>query len=749
MLRIKALNESSSESGSSDSSNSSEVHLSREAQEQHLHFLYQEALQFLKNGQDIKAKENLISLLEKLKNVPEDQPFTSGEQLKFLACKNLGLIESSDIDYFLDALGIDASDVNLWIKTGCRAFDTLQDYQLARGCFEAAHILSPMNWIVIDKLLDTYFVLNDLFSVVKLSVESLRLDPEFKKAKVLLYESCRLTPPWKEHVPDDLKPLSNRLHKDCLDCYKKTINKLRILKMKRKEKAEDDQAARQSKRPKLDLTMEYADDIMKVIGTKILKIYEHMQKDAVSLVTVIDVAMEEDEEEGNEDSEGNPVTAKQQDVTNTEKGDKSSNSQNEPGREAATSSNDKNSCWQENSTKKENILESDSKLQKSIEEAPKDQPLDEGSQSNNLRAALDSVALTEFVDDSQLMETDGSQEFIETETKTQKDFCQQYNIEESSREARNEIGQLLCYLLDKIDPVTALQNDSSSKQSLKDQQENNSNNSQDKSNSEGSKQEKNSNEQSSEDTSSEDSDEDSESEEESEIEQVSVRDLEKQIFNNFLDQIWDIKVASNTKILEIIHCFLIEMSKKGTGIVVPPSFTKLYDIYRKCRPTPQSFNLIVGSNVSVDDIYMTLTANELVYRPVDEYFLSRLLPQLEDILDEEKFNAFLIRLFFLRGTKGNQPEYLPQVIEMLEKQKKPARIPATNQVIISVSSIKSLMLGLGKCSGDVNVMIKNACTGPQRTRSGRLLKQPERFDTVRYVNMIKCPSVPKTLKKTK
>ena len=59
-----------------------------------------------------------------------------------------------------------------------------------------------------DRLLDSCFVLHDLFAVVKLSVESLRRDPSFKKGQVLLYESCRLTPAWRQHVPVDLKPLS-------------------------------------------------------------------------------------------------------------------------------------------------------------------------------------------------------------------------------------------------------------------------------------------------------------------------------------------------------------------------------------------------------------------------------------------------------------------------------------------------------------------------------------------------------------
>ena len=111
MIRIKALNESSSDAESDDGSNSDPVQLTREAQEEQLYSLYHQALQHLKDGRSKDAKDNLLSLLDSIKNLPEDHSLLSSSQLKFLACKNLGLIEVSDINYFLDALEIDASDV--------------------------------------------------------------------------------------------------------------------------------------------------------------------------------------------------------------------------------------------------------------------------------------------------------------------------------------------------------------------------------------------------------------------------------------------------------------------------------------------------------------------------------------------------------------------------------------------------------------------------------------------------------------
>ena len=779
MMRIKALNESSSESDSDDSSDSNEVLLSREAQEQHLHFLYQEALQFLKNGSTDKAKNNLVSLLQKLKDVPDDQPFTSGDQLKFLACKNLGIIETTNIDYFLDALGIDASDICLWIKTGHRAFEVVQNYQLARNCYEAAYILSPRNWIAIDKLLDAYFVLHDLFAVVKLAVESLRIDPNYKKGLVLLYEACRLTPSWRDHVPRDLKASSLHLRKDLLDFYNKTVDCLRRLKENRKRKAEDDELARQPKRPKLDLTMEYADDIMRVIGSRIVRMYDHMQKDSVSLSIVIDVSMEEDEEDV-EDSSSKTGNSQQEVMAKTEK---SNESVKDVPKEISTSSDEKNSSLEKERSNEEQAEPTHQSNSQSCPTQPEQQPepvVEEPSKCNQEVAAETSPVQTKVDQHTPDVVTEFPVERVlpESVTLASRDSnivnldhsYSQDNLNMSEGEENKEpevkkdfeddigiqVQKLLNYLMDVIDSEQVVGSSASQNQES-DLKHNNAVDKsvcrEDKSSPNlNDKKASNSNQDSEENSSEEDDsdsndDSDEESEEESDIEQVSVRDLEKQIFNDFLDEIWNIKTIRSIRILEIIHCFLVEMSKKSTGIVVPQSFTRLYDVYRQNYPIPQSFDIMIGKSVSLDDVYMTLTANELVYRPVDEYFLSSLLPQLEEILDEEKFTAYMIRLLFLRGTKGNQPECLTEVIEMLEKPKKPLRIKATNQVIISVSSVKSLILGLETCESDVNAMINNACTGPRRTRSGRLLKQPERFDTVRYV--VKCPQVSRSQRKTR
>jgi predicted Zn-dependent protease len=135
-MRVRALNESSTDTESGDGSDS-QVQLTREAQEQQLHGLYQSALQDLKAEKESNAKETLIQLLTLIRNLPDGQNVIQSDQLRFLACKNLGLIIPGDVTYFLDALQIDASDAGLWIRTGIRAFDDVKDFQLARLCFEA------------------------------------------------------------------------------------------------------------------------------------------------------------------------------------------------------------------------------------------------------------------------------------------------------------------------------------------------------------------------------------------------------------------------------------------------------------------------------------------------------------------------------------------------------------------------------------------------------------------------------------
>ena len=149
------------------------------------------------------------------------------DQLKFSVSKNLGSLIDDDINYCMDALDLDLSGVSLWIKAGCRAFHVLQNYQLARNHFHSVLLLSPNNWIALDLLCNCYFILHDLHNVtITTVVETLKKDPSYIKAQILLLESCHLNPSWKDELPQEFRFL---LTQDTLRTSRYTSNLLNRL----------------------------------------------------------------------------------------------------------------------------------------------------------------------------------------------------------------------------------------------------------------------------------------------------------------------------------------------------------------------------------------------------------------------------------------------------------------------------------------------------------------------------------------
>ncbi|KAI1290385.1 Calcineurin-binding protein cabin-1 [Halotydeus destructor] len=288
MLKIKALNESTSSESDGDDE-SAEMKLTREAREEKLHSLYRESLHYLKDGQVAEAKETLIKLNDQLKS-NDHQGMLSANQLRFSVCKNLGLLVPDNINYFLDALKIDSTDIPLWIKTGQRAYTQLRDYQLARNCFEAAHDLSPRNWIVIDKLIDCYFVLHDLYSCFNLCAEAFKRDANYPKAKWLIYETCRLHPPLKMSVTPCLEKLLS-LNASETEQYEKLMSEYRMLKLKRKEDQMEDEIRSMPKHQCFSVDFHVTNSAFGLVGRQLLELWKKMDADKIPVFAPIDIVI--------------------------------------------------------------------------------------------------------------------------------------------------------------------------------------------------------------------------------------------------------------------------------------------------------------------------------------------------------------------------------------------------------------------------------------------------------------------------
>lgn len=571
------MNESSSDSDSGNGSDrDSQVQLTREAQEQQLYSLYDSALQDLKAKKESSAKETLIQLISLIRCLPEEQNLIPTDQLRFLTCKNLGQITPGDISYFLDALQIDASDAGLWIKAGVRAFDEAKDYQLARNCFEAAHTLSPNNWIVIDRLLECYFVLHDLVSVVDLASKSLLTDRTYAKAAVLLNEACTLNPVWKQRLPPHVADLNALLIRpETAAQYARIVDRMRVLKLKRREKFAADELAGQPKRPKIALSLENRD--LKLLGHKIHKLYEQMKRDGVSLSQTLDVVLEKDSSCSSR--EETPTGSADESNNSQETASRDMREKRKPGRSASF-------------------------------------PIEFLDKRRSSRVQRLSKGLT------------NEQTVIENLLELIPDRTKSRVIEDGAQE-QDEIMK-----------------------NITDEQ--------------------------------------------------SVQEIEKEIVKTFVDmQTLRKNQNQKTNIFDLMRDYLIQVSKRAHQITVPAVFTKLYDAYRLCRPLPQTLCIKLGRDVTIADVCCIITANELNFRVAEEVFLSRLLPQLEEHLDDETFTQLLVRVCFMRGVKGKEPDCLEEIVSILTS--KAIRVEATNHLVISIAYVKSL-IGT-QCASDLTSLL--------------------------------------------
>ena len=308
MIKIKALNESSSTSDE-ECDGSNQGVMTKEAQEENFRSLYSNALQVMKSDKE-KAKNEFIKLYSLLKETKKEDRFSNVETIKYLTLKNLGNICTNNLDYLLDALEIDERDVTLWIETGKRALYEFLNFPLARCCFETCFRMSPKNWLVIDFLVDTYFVLNDLKNCFQLCVKALYLDESYYKAKLLISKIFQLSPPVKSDVPFDLRYLKT-WQEDDQEASAVILEKLHAMKAKRKRKYEEDKQKLEAKKPKLMLNLESSSITLSDLGLKLLKLHETVSLAQSSANLMVEMSFDSEIEviSSTEDSTSNDNTS--------------------------------------------------------------------------------------------------------------------------------------------------------------------------------------------------------------------------------------------------------------------------------------------------------------------------------------------------------------------------------------------------------------------------------------------------------
>ena len=287
MIRIKALNEVGSSEDDYDSSISNNHQLyNTETQEENLQAIYSEYLRLSANHQNEDAKASLLRLFNLIKDLDEEQASPVQKNLKYLTYKNLGDVFSDKIEFYIEALSIDGSDINLWIKTARRAYTELADYVLARNCIEHAFGLNPRNWLVIDLLINCYFVMHDVAGCVTICKHAIQLDAGYAKAHVLLHEIRRTK--GNALLADDVTIDTQLASSPSGD---KILNRLKAMRSKRAENAEQDRlkCAENERSKCLELKVNFKSDTLNRLGVALIKLYSELKRRDLSIDTRVKI----------------------------------------------------------------------------------------------------------------------------------------------------------------------------------------------------------------------------------------------------------------------------------------------------------------------------------------------------------------------------------------------------------------------------------------------------------------------------
>jgi len=146
-------------------------------------------------------------------------------------------------------------------------------------------------------------------------------------------------------------------------------------------------------------------------------------------------------------------------------------------------------------------------------------------------------------------------------------------------------------------------------------------------------------------------------------------------------------MISNIKLSQMFYVYLSKLSAKKQN-TLPEAFMKIYKFYRKLCPLPTCVFVEIGpKGVDLEELWFTLTANEITYQQKECFFLLRILEQLALFLDESQHKEFIVRLFLILGLHSDY-RYLEVALQNIEED---TRVYASNRKIITRAHIKTLI----------------------------------------------------------
>nr|ADK74348.1 calcineurin binding protein 1 [Danio rerio] len=198
MIRIAALNAASQAADEhEDAFRSTKPGQTKEAQEAEAFALYHKALDLQKHDKfDESAKayhELLKTPLLKEAVASEDEKVGlkhPGLMLKYSTYKNLASLAvlkddlDTAMDFYVQAVMLDSTDVNMWYKMGKLALRKVS-MPLARHAFEVGLHCNPEHWPCLDSLITVLYALSDYSCCLYYICKALEKDSGYSKGRVL------------------------------------------------------------------------------------------------------------------------------------------------------------------------------------------------------------------------------------------------------------------------------------------------------------------------------------------------------------------------------------------------------------------------------------------------------------------------------------------------------------------------------------------------------------------------------------
>ncbi|KAM7416326.1 hypothetical protein PAMA_018408 [Pampus argenteus] len=197
MIRIAALNAASTATDESQDPLRSNKSQTKEAQEAEAFALYHKALDLQKHDkfeESAKAYHELLKTPLLKEAMPsEDQRVGlkhPGLMLKYSTFKNLATMAAlrddleTAMEFYLEAVMLDSTDVNMWYKIGQVAVRLLR-IPLARHAFEEGLHCNPDHWPCLDNLITILYTLSDYTCCLYFISKALEKDHCYTKGLVL------------------------------------------------------------------------------------------------------------------------------------------------------------------------------------------------------------------------------------------------------------------------------------------------------------------------------------------------------------------------------------------------------------------------------------------------------------------------------------------------------------------------------------------------------------------------------------